>query len=69
MNKTVLIVELVCKNICTKHDNKYIFILQSAMKNVEKYLTSIGKSLPKRSSPPIPINYRSELDISKEFSK
>ena len=39
------------------------------MKNVEEYLTSIKKLLPKRCSPPIPTNNRPELDISKELSK
>ena len=41
--------------------------IQSITKNIEKYLSSIRKLLPKRYS--LPTNYRPELDISEELSE
>ena len=41
--------------------------VQSAVENVEEYLSKIGKSLPKRASAPFTNNYRPEIDVSAEL--
>ena len=41
--------------------------VQAAVKNVERYLTTIGKKLPNRADTPIRTSYRPELDVTPEL--
>ena len=41
--------------------------VQNVVSNVENYLKSIGKSLPKKASSPFVTNYRPEIDVTSEL--